>query len=239
MKTLKKIIVFFFCSYCLYSQNIKDCSSCSLKKINSIQIDDLSIDEIQFLINDLFARKGYNFKNSNISYYFSEKNWYAPVKDNNAIKLNNFEKYNTEVFKNKIALLKKARAKIISELAQLKTNIITANKTVLLEKNKFKINEKNTLYKRLKLVLKNIDINNINWFKSEGIYKTTIDNGNNIISYSIRINKNDITFKYDFDQGSEIGNSMYPSEYYMEYTDLWEFKWKNEQIVFIKTHGAG
>lgn len=239
MKTLKKIIVSFFCSFCLYSQNIKDCSSCSLKKINSIQIDDLSIDEIQFLINDLFARKGYNFKNSNISYYFSEKNWYAPVKDNNAIKLNNFEKYNTEVFKNKIALLKKARKKIISELSQLKTNIITANKTALLKRNKFKINEKNTLYKRLKLVLENIDIKNINWFKSEGIYKTTIDNGNNIISYSIRINKNNITFKYDFDQGSEIGNSIYPSEYYLEYTDLWEFEWKNNQIVFIKTHGAG
>ena len=58
---------------------LKDCATCSTQVIKEQQISKLSIDELRFLTNDLYARKGYKFKDYEISNYFNEKPWYKPV----------------------------------------------------------------------------------------------------------------------------------------------------------------
>ena len=57
---------------------LKDCATCSTQVIKEQQISKLSIDELRFLTNDLYARKGYKFKDYEISNYFNEKPWYKP-----------------------------------------------------------------------------------------------------------------------------------------------------------------
>ena len=41
---------------------LKDCATCATQVIDEEQISKLSIDELRFLTNDLYARKGYKFK---------------------------------------------------------------------------------------------------------------------------------------------------------------------------------
>ena len=53
-------------------QTLKDCSTCLVQIMQPEQIENLSIDEIQYLANDLIARKGYNFKRGDIDFYYSQ-----------------------------------------------------------------------------------------------------------------------------------------------------------------------
>jgi hypothetical protein len=45
-----------------FGQTLKNCSICSNQIIKNEQLKNLSIDELRFLTNDLFARKGYKLK---------------------------------------------------------------------------------------------------------------------------------------------------------------------------------
>ena len=82
----------YFLMIVLFSLNataqLKDCATCATQVIDEEQISKLSIDELRFLTNDLYARKGYKFKDYEISNYFNEKPWYKPVSDNNKTKIN-------------------------------------------------------------------------------------------------------------------------------------------------------
>ena len=62
---------------------LKDCATCSTQVIKEQQISKLSIDELRFLTNDLYARKGYKFKDYEISNYFNEKQCIAKFKNRN------------------------------------------------------------------------------------------------------------------------------------------------------------
>ena len=46
---------------------LKDCATCSTQVIKEQQISKLSIDKLRFLTNDLYARKGYKFKDYEIT----------------------------------------------------------------------------------------------------------------------------------------------------------------------------
>ena len=88
---------------------LKDCATCSTQVIKEQQISKLSIDELRFLTNDLYARKGYKFKDYEISNYFNEKPWYKPVSDNSKVKLNAVEEQNVKLFQERTAILKADR----------------------------------------------------------------------------------------------------------------------------------
>lgn len=45
-------------------------------------ISDMDVEEVQFLINQIYAKNGYIFKTPSIQEYFSQMNWYAPVSGN-------------------------------------------------------------------------------------------------------------------------------------------------------------
>lgn len=222
-----------------FGQTLKDCSTCSVQIIKVEQIKDLSIDEIRFLTNDLFARKGYKFSNSEIDWYYSNKSWYKPVSDNNQIVYNLTEKQNIKLFQERTKELKSNREKLLENLNLFKTAFIQNDEKTLESKFNFSIKkvlgDKNSeSYKYFYGVLNNINIDEIGWFKNQGHYKKRIDNLTETYSYELVIDSNDIYFRYDFDSGSEdIKEEIYPSDIFIEFTYLWKFKYLNNQLKFI------
>lgn len=235
-----KLFSFFLLFFFIHSnaQELKNCSICSQKIIQFEQIKNLSIDEIRYLINDLFARKGYQFSNPEIDFYYSYKDWYKPVKDNNQIVYNEIEKANIKLFQDRTTDLKKDREKLVATLIEFKNLSLAKNKEQLKTKYNFNISENDFDY--LGKVLENIDLNKLNWFKSKAFYEKKIDNLNETISNSIYVEGKNIRFKYDYDSGSEfIREVLYPSDYYREFTLFWEFEYNNHLLKFIQFGGAG
>lgn len=75
------------------------CSSCQTKKTNTLKFNFLekkelnlkTKNELRILRNEIFARKGYAFKDSLLLNFFSNKSWYTP-NENAQITLNKKEK---------------------------------------------------------------------------------------------------------------------------------------------------
>ena len=114
----------YFLSMVLFSLNataqLKNCATCATQVIKEQQISELSIDELRFLTNDLYARKGYKFKDYEISNYFNKKPWYKPVSYNSKVKLNTVEEQNVKLFQERTAILKADREKLLEALRSLK-----------------------------------------------------------------------------------------------------------------------
>ncbi|SDK12917.1 YARHG domain-containing protein [Pedobacter sp. ok626] len=68
MKTLYITLFTLFFLKTVNAQSLDDCASCSTHLLKPAQIENLSIDEIRFLTNDLFARKGYKFEKGRIQH---------------------------------------------------------------------------------------------------------------------------------------------------------------------------
>lgn len=75
MKAILILLLFVF-FLTTNGQTLTDCAKCTTQVIKEAQIKDLSFDEVRFITNDFFARKGYEFQNSNIQIYYDEKPWY-------------------------------------------------------------------------------------------------------------------------------------------------------------------
>ncbi len=224
------------------AQTLKDCSNCSTQIIKEEQIKDLSIDEIRFLTNDLFARKGYKFDNIDIHNYYTEKVWYKPVSDNNKIIFNNIEKQNIKILQDRTTELKEEREKLIVELKNFKYLMLSNNKSELNTKYGYSTINKdyNNQYKYLTEALTNINLNDVNWSFGIGMYKVTVDNGDFVMNYEIRISSVGFSITYGNQGGSEFGKQVYPIEDRItEFTFWWEFEWKNNKIKFIKMDMAG
>lgn len=220
------------------SQTLKDCSGCSSQIIKTTQIKNLSIDEIRYLMNDLFARRGYKFKSGEIDFYFSNKEWYKPIDDNNKIVYNETEKKNIKVFQDRTAELKLDREKLISNLKAFKQAFLQNDKETL--KLKFNYVPEKESFQYFSDVLNKVNLDDIHWFKQQGHYRVTIDNLAETIRYNILIQGDQIHFSYDYDAGSEnVEGDLYPSDYYTEFTHMWEFEWKNNKLKFIRINSAG
>lgn len=237
MKLLQIALTIVLFSSTVQAQSIKDCSTCLSKNIKQEQIENLSIDELRFLSNDLYARKGYKFKNGNIDSYYSDKKWYKAVDNNDKIVYNAFETQNLQLFQQKTALLKAERDKLINELKTFKSLVIANDKTNL--KNKYSFSAQNEQYKNVAEALAKINLDDVNWLKNNGLYSVTIDNGDYIMEYELKIEKGKIILKYNSQGGSEIGETLYPSEFSNESTFWWEFEWKSDTLKFVKMNVAG
>jgi hypothetical protein len=239
---MNKIIVTLLvcCSLSTTAQTLKDCSACATQIIRPEQVKDLSIDEIRFLINDLFAWKGYKFKSGDVSSYYAGMSWYKPVTDNDKIVYNDIEKQNTKLFQDKISAIKKDRENLIAELRSLKSALLTNDKSGLSEKYGYTTTDKDygKQYAYLKDVFTKINLDDIHWSFDVGMYKLTVDNGDIVMDYEIQINPYGFIIKYGNQGGSAIGKQIYPADP-IEFTFLWEFDWKNNQIKYSKMVVAG
>lgn len=237
---MKYIILLFFSLICFRgkTQTLIDCLSCSTQIIKAEQIKGLSIDEIRFLTNDLFARKGYRFKNGHIDFYYTNKEWYKPVENNDKIIYNEIEKSNIKIFQDRTNELKADRQNLILKLKAFKSALLRNDKEFL--KSQFGFSTDLETHKLFLDVINEINLDNVNWFKKQGHYQIKEDNLTETISYKILIIDNKVNFVYDYDTGSEdVEDNLYPSDYNVEFTHYWEFEWKNDKLKFLKLNSAG
>lgn len=220
------------------AQTLKDCSACSTQIVNAEQIKNLSIDEIRFLTNDLFARKGYVFQDSDIDAYYSNKTWYKPVNANYTLEYNNIEKQNIKLFQEKTKEQKVNREKLITELKKLKNLINQNNKQELKRQFSFDVEDNSNFIKN---ITDEIFIEDINWFKKEGLYKVTKDNGDIVKEYILKINGENLSFEFAIRGTSDIGNGdvIYPRENINEVSYFYYFKFEDGKLMFEKVIVAG
>ena len=224
-----------------FGQTLKDCSTCSSQIIKTEQIKNLSIDEIRFMANDLFARKGHKFKSADVDNYFSDKVWYKAVSDNNKIVFNDIEKQNIKLFQDKTTEIKKEREELITELKNFKSVLLANDKSKLYTNYGYSTIDKeyNDQYKYLTEVLIKINLDDVNWSFDIGMYKVTVDNGDFVMNYEIRISPDGFSITYGNQGGSEIGKQLYSNDQITEFSFWWEFEWRNNKIKFLKINMAG
>lgn len=79
---------------------LQDCSKCGEIKYENEDISGNSFKETRLLRNEIFARKGYIFKDKRITTRFKKKSWYKPRFNSvNHITLNEIEQHNIKLFK--------------------------------------------------------------------------------------------------------------------------------------------
>ena len=88
-------------------------------------------------------------------------------------------------------------------------------------------------------MLLKINLNDINWSYDMELYKVTVDNGNVVMDYEIRIGPDRFSMKYGNQGGTQIGKLLYPNDQITEFAFWWEFEWKNGRIRFQKMNVAG
>lgn len=237
MKQLQIGLVIFLFSNIAQAQMIKDCATCLSNNIKQEQIENLSIDELRFLTNDLYARRGYKFKRGDIDNYYSDKKWYKPVGNNDKIVYTTIETQNLQLFQQRTAVLKANRDKLINDLKIFKTVVLASDKTTL--KNKYSFSIQNEQNKNIAEALTKINLDDVNWSKNKGLYSVIIDNGDYVMAYELKIENRHVTVQYSSRGSSEINETLYPSEFSDEYSFWWEFEWKNDTLKFLKMNAAG
>ncbi|PTS92420.1 YARHG domain-containing protein [Pedobacter sp. HMWF019] len=231
------LALFFLKPAC--AQSLKDCASCATQVLKPEQIEHLSIDEIRYLTNDLFARKGYKFKKGEeVDSYYIQKAWYKPVKNNDQIVFNGIEKQNISLFQSKALFLKSKREKMISEIKMLKQYVLADNAQEL--SRRFKYLKTKDDFQYLQKALEMISVNDIHWYKHKAKYELKIDDGDYIYVYSIDVNGDKIQIVYNHQGGSKIDeyNTLYPTDFNNEFAYAWSFEF-NETLKFIKFDVAG
>ena len=226
----------YFLSIVLFSLNataqLKDCTTCASQVIKEQQISKLSIDELRFLTNDLYARKGYKFKDYEISNYFNEKPWYKPMSDNSKVKLNAVEEQNVKLFQERTAILKADREKLIEALRSLKAEVQRGHSPI----------PKGNYNEHFSKTIAKIDIDDIHWIKNQGYYSVEVDNFKKTHQYYISIEDNEILIYWIFlEYSKKAEEEKLPKTFYENEIDsasplqgayIWSFTWENSQLVF-------
>lgn len=237
-------LLFVFCCLQTKAQSLKDCSTCSTQIIKAEQIKGLSIDEIRLLTNEIFARNGYQFENSRFQNFFEEKSWYKSINDNKSVVFNEVEKKNVKLFQDKTKELKNNQQELVNQLKTFKNLVLNNNKEEL--KTKFGFYYENQTGddepKSLKEVLNKINLDDINYYKSNGLNSTMTDNGFVKIVYEIYVENENVNLYYNYMTHSKIIKDFdaftdYHSE--DEYMYNWQFEFKNNKLKFIRLAIAG
>ncbi len=243
MRIISLILLLFF-SIQSFGQTLKDCSTCSTQIIKAEQIKSLSIDEIRLITNEIFARNGYQFENSRFQNFFEEKSWYKSKNDNKSVVFNEIEKKNIKLFQDKTKELKNNQQELVNQLKILKNLILNDKKKEL--ETKFGYYDEDRVLedelKSIKEVLNKINLDDINYYKSNGLNSTMTDNGFVKIVYEISIENENVNLYFNYMENSKIIKDFdeftdYHSEY--EYMYNWQFEFKNNKLKFIKINIAG
>lgn len=245
-KKMKNYIFIVFTVLCLNvkAQTLKDCSTCATQLIKSEKINDLSIDEIRLLTNEIFARNGYQFENSRFQNFFEEKSWYQSKNNNKSVVYNEIEKKNIKLFQDKTKELKNKQQALVNQLKNFKNLVINDKKEEL--KTKFGFNYENQIgddeSNWLKEVFNKINIDDINYYKNNGLNSTTTDNGFVKIVYEVSIENENVNIYYNYMTHSKIIKNFdaftdYHSE--EEFMYNWQFEFKNDRLKFVRLAIAG
>lgn len=244
-KILKTVVslTFLLSLQSIFGQTLKDCSSCKTQLIKKEQIKGLNIDNIRLLTNEIFARNGYMFENSRFQEYFENKSWYKSIGDNKKVILNDVEKRNIAFLKEATKTLEDQKKELTSQLKNLKELVNQDKISELKSAYNFSYEKDNSEEKKLlKEVFSKINLNNINYYKNKGMFKTTEDNGFVQIQYMVYIQDNEVTISYNYMTHSKI------IEEFDEYTDYhsenefsynWQFKFNSNKLNFIRLAVAG
>ncbi len=105
MKNLLKcfVCILFLVSNTMIAQIPKNCSNCSMKIIESSELDNVEIYNLRLLKNEIYARKGFVFTNKDFKEYFKKQNWYKPKNNNKSIQLSEIETQNVETITQRIS----------------------------------------------------------------------------------------------------------------------------------------
>ena len=237
-------LLFLFCCFQTKAQSLKDCSNCSTQIIKEVQIKSLSVDEIRLLTNEIFARNGYQFENSRFQNFFEEKPWYKSKKDNKNVTFNEIEKKNIKLFQDKTKELKNNQEELVNQLKTFKNLIINDKKEELKTEFGFYYENQTEDYepKSLKAVLNKINLDDINYYKINGLNSTMTDNGFVKIVYEISIENENVNFYYNYMAHSEIIKDFDEfTDYHSENEHMynWQFEFKNNKLKFIRLAIAG
>jgi hypothetical protein len=243
IKTLT--IYMLLLSTIVFSQTIENCSTCSTQLLKESQLKGKSVEELALLRNEISARKGYVFSTSKYARYFESKDWYKPAQSNSAIVLTAIENENSSLIKKLEEKELEKRNKALKDLAELKKALNDKNNGVIAKYLHEIIKEEyfESLESDLKACLDHIDLKNINWNKNSGLYKVTIDNGDNVSKYELLFKYDELTLTSGMHSHSEIfgdfddGYSDFMSE--NEYAIWFVFKITENGIVFDLFNGAG
>ena len=102
-KILTLYLILFFLISCKNEEKVitilDNTDLLSSEKVLKVEeLQGKTYEELRFLRNEIFARKGYIFKDENLNAYFASKKWYKPNKDADIV-LDSIEKKNIETFK--------------------------------------------------------------------------------------------------------------------------------------------
>lgn len=221
-----------------FAQTLKDCSSCATQLIKPAQIADRSIDDIRYLTNDLFARRGYVFQSSEIDAYYANKTWYKPVNANYTIEYNAVEKQNIKLFQDRTKELTAQRKQLTEALKGFKALLDAGDKEALARQYQYRV-ESNSDF--IKNVTDEIFMDDIHWTRHKGLYRVEKDNGDIVKTYSLAIDGNRVVFEFSLKGGSAIDRegALYPREYMTEASYVYIFEYVQGKLVFQKLVVAG
>ena len=238
MKLLNYIILlcFLWLPTASISQTISNCASCNESLLTIEELPKFSLESLQLLRNEIFARNGYSFNNTGYQSYFEEKNWYESKRDNSQVQLNKTAQTNVQLLQKLENELIEYRKDILYELHQLKQDILYNDEYKLVDE----FNQELDGFDYLKTAMKQLNLDNLNWYNNQGLHKVTIDNGHQITIYSIAIWNREISITHNLSAKSELLDNTYihyASE--SEFSITWIFKFDQRKINFVRTEIAG
>lgn len=80
-----------------YNPNVGDHPETSTKKLTEADVENLSVEELEIMRNEIYARHGYSFKNKKMRYYFEGLEWYFPMGVDIRSQLSDIETQNIEL----------------------------------------------------------------------------------------------------------------------------------------------
>ncbi|WP_067140246.1 YARHG domain-containing protein [Oceanivirga salmonicida] len=255
---MKKNIFIVFIMFCnILFADIKDCSKCAVIKYSEKDIAKISLLDLKILRNEIYARHNLIFNNDRLAEYFSQKyNWYKSKYESvNDIKLNQVEKHNIQLFLRKEREKEEMKKTVIKELKILKKAVYNKDKKFLksiISKQVLEHEQGNNFLdmfiSSLFNIFKKIDLDNVNWYGDEGLYKVITDNGFIVNEISLKISGNSISLSFNDQSHSELLNDenedkafSYGSSYdsTIEYSEMFYFEIQNNKIKLVKFWAAG
>lgn len=200
------------------------------ERLNISKLSKICDDELKWMRNEIYARNGYKFSNKEIQAHFENYSWYEPVSDNNQVKLGKTEQDNVTILKAEEERREKRAKAIKSYFGELKKGVLANNSAyALLEGSQRAL---------LIDILNRIQIDDITFCGQKGLYQVSIDNGQSVSNYYLKVVNQDIMlgylnedspFLYENDE-REIGGFGY----------WWEFDIDdNNTITYLQQNGAG
>lgn len=158
--------------------------------------------------------------------------------------MNDIEKQNIKLFQDQTKQLKIAQNELTHQLKTFKELVLTNNNSELKSTFGFYYENSNDEFepRNLKEVLSKTDLNDINYYKSNGLNSTITDNGFVKIIYKISISGKSIDLFYNFMSHTDFVDQIdeftdYQSE--SEYMCNWQFEFINDKLRFKRFVIAG